>query len=316
MQNLDRQDGAAAALHTLAGNDSAPLDFLPARLEGRTRQIIAILPVAPHPGRGRQGAAAPSPAGPAGAAGDTGGRLTEAWQSLANYRPDLALRQFGLLPARGIGSRQAAFGYALSLVAQEQPIPGRLERAVSILSSLAGGANDDISCGALFFLGRIAENRRDQPDPAGALRYFGRLVAMHGASAWAQASIPRLAILLLYTPAGPPGSAERLAAAEALAPLALEPRAIAELHVVMADAVFFHRLPDLRALPHLVAAERTGALDGPTRADVLVQIGELSRLAGDNTAADRSYRAFLSGYPRDYRCYAVGRLLARAPGPP
>jgi hypothetical protein len=122
--------------------------------------------------------------------------------------------------------------------------------------------------------------------------------------------VPRLAILLLCTEAGPAGAAARVAAAEQLLPFARSPLAVTELHLVIADAVFHYRLPEALALPHLLAAARAGAMDVPTRGDTLVQIGELSRIAGDAAQAAASYRMFLADFPRDSRQFAVRQKLA------
>ena len=70
------------------------------------------------------------------------------------------------------------------------------------------------------------------------------------------------------------------------------------------------RREDPGALPHLLAAERAGGMDAATRADVLTQIAELSRLAGQPEQAARYYRTFLTEYPRDARQYPIRQQLA------
>ena len=239
----------------------------------------------------------------------------EAWQLLANYRSDLALPKFEQQAAASpADARPARLGEALSLLAQPSPVPDRVGRARVILAALATDGADDIALGARFFLARLAEFSAEPPDPGLAAAEFRRLIAEHPDSPWAQAAVARLAILLLYTPAGPAEPATRLAAAEQLLAPARQPTAIAELHLVIADAVFHHRLPDRLALPHLRAALETGALDPTTRADVLVQVGELSRLGGDMAQAKAYYRTFLAEYPRDARHFNVGKELAAMDG--
>ena len=319
VQSVNRQDSAAAAVHLLAdGAGTAPLPLLPARLEGRTYQMADIIRKAqssrepgPRPAgvpKPEPGSARPSPAapGPASAEG-----LISGWRALANYQPDQALPSFeSLATGDGQGARLARFGSALSLLAKESAIPGRVERARTILSALAvEGQSDDLAAGALFFLARIYENHLDRTNPAEAARLFGRLIEEHASSVWAQAAVPRLAILLLYTPAGPVSPPARVAAAAGLLGRARQPLAIAELHLVIADAIFHYRLPDAQALPHLLAAEKTGTLDISTRADVLAQIAELSRLTGNQGQAQRYFRTFLSEYPHDFRRYAISQSL-------
>lgn len=234
----------------------------------------------------------------------------EAWQLLANYRPDFSLPRFEQLAKSPADARAARFGEALSLLAQPSPVPDRVRRAKAILTALAAEGADDVALGARFYLARLAEFSAEPADPGLAATEFRRLIVEHPDSAWAQAAVTRLAILLLYTPAGPAEPAARLAAAEQLLAPARQPLAVAELHLVLADAVFHHGLPDRLALPHLLAAAQTGALDPTTRADVLVQIGELSRLGGDAAQASSYYRRFLTEYPRDARQFAVRKELA------
>lgn len=241
---------------------------------------------------------------------------TDAWRTLANYRPDFALPQFEQLSARdGTDASAARFGVALSLLARPSPVPDRLLKARGILTALAADGTDDLALGARFYLARLAELQSAPPDYEQAAEIFRRLIAEHEPSAWAQAALPRLAILLLYTSAGPAAPADRVTTAESLLGSAQRTLTMTELHLVIADAIFHHRLPDRRALPHLLAAERLGGMDAATRADVLVQIGKLSRLAGQPAQAARYYETFLTEYPRDSRQHAIRQELAAVTGP-
>jgi hypothetical protein len=210
----------------------------------------------------------------------------------------------------GPDARAARLGAALSLLAQPSPVPDRVEKARALLTALAADGTDEVALGARFFLGRLAEFQLEPPDPRQAAREFRRLIAEHPDSPWAQAAVARLALLVLYTAAGPAEPAARLAEAARLLPAARQPGTVAELHLVIADAIFHYRQPDGEALPHLLAAERTAALDAATRADVLVQIGEVARLTGRPGQAAQYYRVFLAEYPRDARQYPIRRQLA------
>ncbi len=248
---------------------------------------------------------------PAPGAEPVPGSLAAAWQTLANFRPDQALPRFKQLAAEtSADPREVRFGTALSLLAQQTAQADRVEQARALLTALAADGTDNIALGARFFLARLAELQAEPPAPAQAAAGFRQLIADHPESFWAQVAVPRLAILLLYTSAGPAEPGARLAAAERLLPFAHGPSSVTELHLVIADAVFYHRLPERLALPHLLAAERAGAMDVPTRADVLVQIGELSRVSGNATQAAAFYTKFLGEYPRDSRQYPVRQKLA------
>lgn len=241
--------------------------------------------------------------------------VADAWQALANFRPEQALPRFEqLAPAGTDNVRAVRFGTALSLLAQPSAVPNRVEKARAILAALAADESDDIALGARFYLGRLAEFQVDPPDPVQAAAIFRRLIAEYPDSIWAQVAVSRLAIVLLYTAAGPSDPAGKIAAAELLQKSARHPLAIMELHLVISDAVFHYRLPDGLALPHLIAAEQAGGLDSATRADVLVQIGEISRLTGQPGPAARYYRTFLAEYPRDARQYPIRQKLASLGG--
>ena len=255
--------------------------------------------------------------GLAGATAAMAGELTAGWQALANYRAPQALQVFdrALISADLAVRREAQFGRGVALL-DEQPVTvSQVEEARALFAALAWSGTDDFAQGARFFLGRIAQHHLAQPDAAEAARQFRQLIAEHESSVWAQSALSRLALLEIYELdlSSPP--AARLAEAEKLLAHARTPSAESELHLAMADAIFFYRLPATGALPHLLAAERLGRLDWTARMDVLVQIAELSRLAGNREQAARFYRTFLKENPRDLRHYDVSQRLAEVERP-
>ncbi len=245
------------------------------------------------------------------------GKLTEGWQALANYRAPAALQIFDRALTGGDPTvrREAQFGRGVALLDKQPVTPSQVEEARAIFVALTKDGTDDFAQGARFFLGRIAQHHLAQADPAEASRQFRQLIAEHESSVWAQSALGRLALLEIYelNPAAAP--AARLSEAEKLLVHARTPAAQSEVHVAIADATFFFHLPAAGALPHLVAAERLGRLDWATRSDVLVQIAELSRLAGDRAQAAKFYRTFLAENPRDLRGYIVRQRLAEMEKP-
>jgi len=237
--------------------------------------------------------------------------LAAGWQALAGYRAKDALEIFDrkLGAADPAAAREARFGHGIALLAKQPVSPAQIEEARRIFAELADGG-DDCAPGARFFLGRIAQHHQDTPDPAEAARQYRQLVAEHPDSIWAQTALSRLAILEIYALdlQSPPET--RIGEAEKLLQDARTPTAESELHVALANAIFFYRLPAVDALPHLLAAERLGRLDWAARTEVLVQIAELSRLAGDRPQAARFYRTFLKENPIDLRRYIVKERLA------
>ena len=241
-----------------------------------------------------------------------GSELAAGWQALSNYRAAQALEVFD----RHLGSadpavaREARFGRAVALLDKQPVTFSQVDEARTLFTALADSGGDDPAQGARFFLGRIAQHHQAQPDAGEAARQFRRLIAEHEDSIWAQSALRRLALLELYGLNLAAPAADRVAAAEKLLAHARTPAAESELHVAIAEAVFFYRLPVAGALPHLLAAERLGRLDWTARAETLVQIAELSRLGGDRAQAAKFYREFLKENPRDLRHYNVQQRLA------
>jgi hypothetical protein len=237
--------------------------------------------------------------------------LAPGWDALAKYRAAHSLTVFDRVIASGNAAdvRTARFGRAVALLDRQPVSPAQVEDARGIFAALAAG-DDDVAQGSRFFLGRIAQHHLQQPDAAEAARQYGQLIAEHEGSIWAQTALSRLALLQIYEldPAASP--ATRIASAEKLLGHARNASAESELHLAIANAIFFYRLPAGGALPHLLAAERLGRLDWTARAEALVQIAELSRLAGDRAQAAKFYRTFLAENPRDLRHYIVKERLA------
>lgn len=246
-----------------------------------------------------------------------GSELAAGWSALANYKAAQALKVFdpAINAADPAVAREARFGRGVALLDRQPVTPAQIDEARKIFTALADGGTDDPAQGARFFLGRIAQHHQAPPDNVEAARQFRQLIAEHGSSIWAQSALGRLALLQLYEldPAVPP--AARVAATGQLFAQARTPAAESELHLALANAIFYHRLPAGGALPHLLAAERLGQLDWTTRTEVLVQIAELSRLAGERAQAAKYYRLFLAENPRDLRHYIIQERLAEMEKP-
>ena len=251
------------------------------------------------------------------AASAAASQLAAGWQALADYHAKQALEVFDLhlSDADSAVAREAQFGRGVALLDRQPVTPGQVEEARQLFIALADSGSDDPAQGARFFLGRIAQHHLAQPDDAEAARQFHQLIAEHEDSVWAQSALGRLALLEIYAlnPGSPP--AERLAHAGKLLDHARTPAAQSEVHFAIADAIFFYRLPAAGALPHLLAVEKLGRIDWSARSDVLVQIAELSRLAGERQQAAKFYRTFLAENPRDLRHYIVTERLAQMERP-
>lgn len=253
----------------------------------------------------------------AGAGLCRGGELAAGWEALANYQAEAALETFaaGEKSPDPAVQREARFGRGVALLTRQPVTAGQVAEARSLFRALAENSADDFALGARFYLGRIAQHHQETPDPDEAARQFRQLLAEHPDSVWAQSALSRLALLQLY--ALDPGFSpdQRIAAAEQLLRQARAPAAEGEVHIAIAEAIFYYRLPGVRALPHLLAAERLGGYDRVGRADILLQIAELSRLAGEKQQAAKFYHLFLDENPRDTANFNARMHLAEVEPP-
>ena len=230
--------------------------------------------------------------------------LLEAWQSLAVSSSREARRLFQTAASNAPDSRPAALGLALSSLGFSSFDATRLEEIRAQLTALADG-NDAAARAALYFLGRIAQLYARPADPALAAQYYRQLIARGLDDYWSRNAVVKLALLELFSLPQPGGREARLARAELLLADTTDALARRDLHLVLAEVLLRWHASDERALSHLEAAEQIGGLDDTTRADVLVQIGELARLRGDTLTARRHYDLFLREYPRERRTYFV-----------
>ncbi|MBS0664139.1 MAG: tetratricopeptide repeat protein [Verrucomicrobia bacterium] len=253
----------------------------------------------------------------AGPAAGRGADLTAGWEALTNYQAGEALRIFaaGEASTNPATVREARFGRGVALLTRQPVTAGQIDEARGLFRALAESGADDFALGARFYLGRIAQHHQETPDPDEAARQFRLLLNEHPDSVWSQSALSRLALLQLY--ALDPGFTpdQRIAAAKKLLALARVPAAEGEVHIAIAEAIFYYRLPGERALPHLLAAERLGGYDRVGRADILLQIAELSRLAGLRAQAAKFYHLFLKENPRDSANYNARMHLAEVEPP-
>lgn len=241
----------------------------------------------------------------------TASDLSDGWSAIASYRADDALRSFqaAAKSESPAVAREARLGRGIALLAKQPTTSSQIDEARRLLVELAESGGDDPAQAARFYLGRIAQHHQETPDAAEAAKQFRRLIAEHERSVWAQSALSRLALLQLYQLDLESPPAQRVKAAEDLLLRAHVPTAEGELHIAIAEAIFFYRLPAQQALPHLLAAEPLGGYDRVGRADVLVQIAELSRLGGHYAQAAKYYRLFLEENPRDTANYTARRHL-------
>lgn len=217
---------------------------------------------------------------------------------------------------------------ALASAAAEESRPStRFERAVALLGAPAVSvddsrraktelaaviADDEKSADALaarYLLGRLKQLENGEIDPP----EFQALRTQHPGHPLAQLAGLKVLLRRLYSD-GPESAEDRLRSGEELAPTITQLALRSDYHLAMGEAYIFHGDRREPALRHLRAAAAIGIPSAATRANVLVQIGELARLTGERAIAAASYRAFLAEFPRDLRQQIVRDRLTEVEG--
>ncbi len=233
--------------------------------------------------------------------------VTTAWELVARHLPGDALAQLGAASADP--SREAKLARAVAQMDSQPVTEARLQQVAEQLTTLARG-DDEIAAAAAYLTGRLYQVHLPTPDPSRAAHEYEQLAARHPGSYWAQLGLVKLALLVLYVLPEPTEPAARLAVAVALLPRLTAPELRRDLHIVLGRAKLFHGRPGTEVLEQLLAADRIGGLSGVSRADLQLQIAELSRRE-DNWAQARDYFSrFLAENEVDARAYQVKEKLA------
>jgi len=228
------------------------------------------------------------------------------WRLLAGNLPGEAA--VALKSAPPAEPRARALAEAVVLTARQPLTDERLLEAERRLESLAT-VPDEVGAAALYLNGRLHQLHFSTPDYAEAARHYRRLAERQPASPWAQLGLVKLALLTLHVLPEDAAPADRIASAEALLPRVTLPPLRRDLLIVLARARLFHEVGMERARFDLLAADAIGGLTGLAEADVVLQIGELSFRAGDDTRAGEYFRRFLKSNDADPRVYTVEQRL-------
>lgn len=226
---------------------------------------------------------------------------------MARHLPGDALALLG--PAGKSPDRESRFLRTVATLDSPPLTETKLTDVAAQLTDLARG-DDEIADAAAYLTGRLYQVHYPTPEPARAAHAYEQLAARRPESYWAQLGLVKLGVLQLYVLPAPAAPAARLAVAESLLPRLTIPELRRDLHIVIGRAKLFHGRPLPEVLEQLVAADRIGGLAGVPRADLQVQIAELSLRAGDWPQADAYYRRFLAENEVDARAYQVKQKLA------
>jgi tetratricopeptide (TPR) repeat protein len=250
----------------------------------------------------------------------TGEALRAGWEYAATTLIREASQHFGeLVDASHLphaARREATLGRAV-VELQMQPFSNaRITAARGWLEQLlAEDTEDEVAIRARYLLGRM---RQLHPNGMGAGEVsppeFLVLLRDHPQHYLAQLAQVKRVLHRLYEWSPQEPAARRLEDAERWGANLHDPRLRSDFHLAMGEAYLFHADQQEPALRHFLAAERLGIPDSNARGTVLVQIGELSRLAGQREEAVRAYRSFLRDFRRDPRMLKIQDRLEELEG--
>lgn len=225
-----------------------------------------------------------------------------------------AHRAFAEAPA---ADREARFGEAVALLNLQPKTDANLDRASALFRTLiADNPTDDFAIGARYFLARIPHVHRATPDEALALVGYRELAALESPHPLAQRAVVLVAMLELLEPRI--SEEERFTRFERLAARGatlVDPSALRDFHLVMADMALRYKFDDRITLEHLLAADRAGIVRAVTQRETWLRTAEVARRSGRSDLAIESYRRFLDNFRSDPRRRAVQERLAELLSP-
>ncbi len=242
----------------------------------------------------------------AGQGDATDSAVRRAWRLEAKFQFREA---HGVIEQAG-DSRPARFARAMTLLNVPPKTQDNIAWAADLLADLAQQP-DDIGISAKYFLARIEQAHRYQPNVDRALALYEELIDRHLDHYFGQMALVKWAIVKLYDPRLDQAEREALFdRVEAMGAKLTRDDPRRSFAQVLADAMCRFEQPDARALKHLLVVDELGAMTRTSEADLYVRIGELARLSGQTELARRYYRRMLEQFPRDIRVFMVRQRLA------
>ncbi len=186
-----------------------------------------------------------------------------------------------------------------------------LDQAVHLLESVrSANPEDDLGIASLYFIGRIAQIHRSQPDYAKSESIFQELTQKYPTHVLAQQAMVKLTTQRIYTAKNRDELAIRLHEAEKFSPLITSRAASTSYHTIMADAYLRFTKETSQAMRHFQLADASGITNQQQRSNTLVQIAEIARTLNQPSVAISYYEKFLLEFPRDRRTFMIKESLA------
>jgi tetratricopeptide (TPR) repeat protein len=249
-------------------------------------------------------------------AADDAAKLQEAWTSASRALPDEAMAEFKQIPASSPQGREAVYGQAMVLLTTQPITRGNINQSVQLFQSVVtANPSDDLGITAKYFLGRIEQIYRFEPDHAGAIAIYEDLFRNHPEHPVAQRAFVKLVILKLYDQIPDAERVKLFAEFEAEGSKLNDHDAVRDFHLVMAQACAKFGFSEEDRLNHLLAADAAGVVKDDTKANLLVSIAEVARKLNRKDLALQYYHRFMDEYPADYRVYTVQQRIAATEQP-
>ena len=249
-------------------------------------------------------------------AADDAAKLQEAWASASRALPDEAMAGFKQIPASSPQGRESVYGQAMMLLTVQPVTRGNINLSVQLFQSVIDkNSSDDLGITAKYFLGRIEQIYRFEPDPARAIAIYEDLFHNHPEHPVAQQAFVKLVLLKLYDRIPDAERAKDFATFEVQGAKLQDHDAVRDFHLVMAQACAKFGFSEEKRLDHLLAADAAVVVKDDSKANLIVSIAEVARKLGRKDLALQYYRRFLDECPRDYRTYTVQQRIAATEQP-
>jgi len=243
-------------------------------------------------------------------------KLQDAWTSASRALPDEAMAGFKQIPASSPQDREAVYGQAMMLLTVQPVTRGNIDQSVQLFQSVIDkDSSDDLGITAKYFLGRIEQIYRFEPDYAKAIAIYEDLFHNHPEHPVAQRAFVKLVLLKLYDRIPDAERAKDFSAFESQGSKLQDHDAVRDFHLVMAQACAKFGFSEEKRLEHLLAADAAGVVKDDTKANLLVSIAEVARKLNRKGLALQYYHKFLDECPRDYRTYTVQQRIAATEQP-
>lgn len=241
--------------------------------------------------------------------------LDKAWDDASMLLVQESYARFATAQQEKLGSaREVDYGMGVTLLNLQPKTVGNINRAEAIFARLiAANPNDEIGIAALYYLARLEQIHRNDPNLPKALQLYAQLIAEHPDHFLTQSAIAKVAILKLC--ASPTTDKKKaLHEVEKLAPLLKEPSARCNFNLVVGTACIQYQLGDEKALRYLMEADTIGIPIQYAQANVLIRIGNLAQRLGKREIAIRYFERFLKEFPRSTRSFTVQQKIKELKG--